>query len=346
MNVDFLDLKQLEQIDELCLQYGVRTRMLVEDCPALRLLHEKMGKIGLKETERSRRIALAFEIKLVFLHVHYEVAEVAGLENRHIVHESDRLRYRPLEDVKSFGVAIERARAGFALVTRVRALWDKLFLYIALTVAGEKVLNRMQNQKSMRKFFFREFSAGFDSVSEATINKVREDLENLERAFRTPELHGFGRIKGWIFDSPELRISGWPRTGGRHLPLTNALFSGFSPTQLAPTTPPPLDSGRVVSEYLRSKPAQALATGEPGPYVRKLKRLENRRNSPSAAPETPTGCFQAFSKSDLVYRPTHPSRPRSSWGHSCPRIFPSHAGVLDLSSDRSLASTQWCTPCP
>ncbi len=119
MNINYLDPDQLARFDELFLDYGVRMRILVEDCPALRLLFRNMSQLGLDPQQLERRLALAFEIKLVLLHVYYELAEVAGLENRHMVNEEDRRRYRPLESIESFGAAIRRARAAFALATRI-----------------------------------------------------------------------------------------------------------------------------------------------------------------------------------------------------------------------------------
>jgi|SRR5580704_2608902 hypothetical protein len=203
MSINYLDQDQLARFDELFLDYGVRMRILVEDCPALRLLYRNMSQLGLDSQQLERRLALAFEIKLVLLNVYYELAEVAGLENRHMVNEEDRRRYRPLESIESFSAAIRRARAAFALATRMRALWDKLFLYVTLTVGGERTLQRLQNQKSKRRFFFREFSNGFGPVSSALMSQAKADLERLEGNFRTPELHGFGSIRGWVFDTPD-----------------------------------------------------------------------------------------------------------------------------------------------
>ena len=126
MRFDFSNRAELEAFDNHCIQYGRRFRLLTQDCPALRLLHDRLTEAGIDGIEQSRRIALALEIKLAFLHTHYNLAELAGIENNYLVPDDCRATYRPLEDVQSFGVALRRARAAFALITRIRSLWDKI----------------------------------------------------------------------------------------------------------------------------------------------------------------------------------------------------------------------------
>jgi hypothetical protein len=202
MPFEFTDRAQLAAFDKHCIRYGRRVNMLTQDCPALRLLHDQLTATGIVGRELSRRIALALEIKLGFLHTHYELAELAGLENRYLVPAKRRARYRPLVDEGSFGVALRRSRAAFALITRIRSLWDKSFLYIALTYEGDATIRQLQNQRSKRKFFFRHFAAGFGPVTAAALTSASDALDSLERDFRTPELHGFGSIRSWVFDTP------------------------------------------------------------------------------------------------------------------------------------------------
>lgn len=176
--------------------------MLTQDCPALRLLHDRLTEANISGAELSRRIALAFEIKLGFLHTHYDLAVLAGIENKHLVQDDRRANYRPLDNVDSFGVALRRARAAFALITRIRSLWDKAFLYVALTQEGDETVRQLQNQRSKRKFFFSHFATGFGAVTSDVLSRAKDELDRLEQDFRTPELHGFGNIRGWVFDTP------------------------------------------------------------------------------------------------------------------------------------------------
>ena len=176
--------------------------MLTQDCPALRLLHDRLTEDGIGGPELSRRIALALEIKLGFLHTHYDLAELAGIENQHLVPDDRRTKYRPLDHVDSFGVALRRARAAFALITRIRSLWDKAFLYVALTQEGDTTVRQLQNQRSKRKFFFSHFASGFGAVTSDVLSRAKDELDHLEQDFRTPELHGFGNICQWVFDTP------------------------------------------------------------------------------------------------------------------------------------------------
>jgi len=202
MEFDFSNRTQLEVFDDHCIQYGRRYRMLTQDCPALRLLHDRLTEAGIGGSELSRRIALALEIKLGFVHTHYNLAELAGIENQHLVPDDRRAKYRPLDDIDSLGVALRRARAAFALITRIRSLWDKAFLYVALTQEGDATVRQLQNQRSKRKFFFSHFAAGFGAVTSDVLSRAKDELDRLEQDFRTPELHGFGNIRQWVFDTP------------------------------------------------------------------------------------------------------------------------------------------------
>jgi hypothetical protein len=109
---------------------------------------------------------------------------------------------RPLDDVVSFSIALKRSRAAFGLITRIRSLWDKSFLYVALTYEGDATVRQFQNQRSKRKFFFRHFAPGFGAVTAETLTLASDALDSLERDFRTPELHGFGKIRKWVFNTP------------------------------------------------------------------------------------------------------------------------------------------------
>src|SRR5687767_1000790 len=113
MSGDFLDRCKLEELDDLCIQYGAHVGIPVQDCPCLRLLFDDLESDGVSADEISRRIALAFEIKLGFLQATYELQELAGLENLHLVPEDRRRQYRPLERVDSFSIAMRRIRSAF-----------------------------------------------------------------------------------------------------------------------------------------------------------------------------------------------------------------------------------------
>jgi hypothetical protein len=203
MPFDFSDRKQLEDFDESCVCYGKRVGILTTDCPALRLLYDHLVTEEIADPELSRRIALALEMKLGFLHTYYDLTELAGLENKYLVPDDHRANYLPLENIDSFAVALRRSRAAFALITRIRSLWDKTFLYVALTTEGDSTVRRLQNQRSKRKFFFSHYANGFGAVTSDMITKAKQDLDKLESEFRTPELHGFGNIRRWVFDTPQ-----------------------------------------------------------------------------------------------------------------------------------------------
>lgn len=177
--------------------------ILTSDCPALRILYDHLVNIGITGPELSRRIALALEMKLGFLHTYYDLTELAGLENKYLVPDEHRINYLPLLNIDSFAIALRRSRAAFALITRIRSLWDKTFLYVALTTEGDAIVRRLQNQRSKRKFFFSHYANGFGAVTSDIITKARQDLDSLEQDFRTPELHGFGNIRSWVFDTPQ-----------------------------------------------------------------------------------------------------------------------------------------------
>jgi hypothetical protein len=211
---NYADRSQLEDFDELCIQYGRHVNVLTQDCPALRLLYDRLRETGIEGQEFTRRLALAFEIKVGFAHTHYDLTTVAGLENQHIVPRDRRESYRPLANVGSFTVALSRSRAAFAMITRIRSLWDKAFLYVAMTHDGDAAVRQLQAARSKRRYFFSRFGDGFGAVSAQMIVEAKDDLTTLESQFRTPELHGFGNIRTWVFDTP----ADWP------VPHTSALM--------------------------------------------------------------------------------------------------------------------------
>ena len=190
-----------ERFDDLCIEYGRRVGILVTDCPALRLLYDKLTS----EPQDIIRtlLPLAFDIKLASIHTFYDISTVAGIENRHLVPPEARARFRPLKDVDSFVIAFRRYRAAFGLTTRIRSIWDKIFIYIGIEAEGLDFLRQIQNAKSKRKFFLRRFGAGTGVLRSEDVEKIRDNLDRLESTFRTPELHGFGSIRTWAFATQE-----------------------------------------------------------------------------------------------------------------------------------------------
>ncbi|MCS6328572.1 MAG: hypothetical protein H8K06_16020 [Nitrospira sp.] len=202
MAFDFLDRTQLEAFDAQCIQYGKYHHLLVQDCPALRLLYDFGKTSGVSDVELSRRIALALEIKLGFIHTHYDLSGLAGMENKYLVPDIARMNYRPYENLQSFSIALRRSRSAFSLIARIRSVWDKTFLWVAMVTEGADLVRRLQGQRSKRRFFFTHFAAGFDDVTPEMVALASDALTKFEQDFRTPELHGFGNIRGWAFDSP------------------------------------------------------------------------------------------------------------------------------------------------
>lgn len=148
MNFSYTNRAMLEQFDASCIQYGKSVRILTVDCPALRLLYDALTAKSFSEQEVSRVIALAMEIKLSLLHTHYDLTTLAGIENENIVPELKKVAYMPLKDHVSFALALRRSRTAFALVTRIRSLWDKLFIYVVMTNESHDILHDLDNAKS------------------------------------------------------------------------------------------------------------------------------------------------------------------------------------------------------
>lgn len=202
MNFSYTNRVMLEQFDASCIQYGKSVRILTVDCPALRLLYDALAAKSFSEQEVSRRIALAMEIKLSLLHTYYDLATLAGIENENIVPELKRVAYIPLEDHVSFALALRRSRTAFALVTRIRSLWDKLFIYVVMTNESDDILHSLDNAKSKRRFFFKRYKCGVANLLPEEIHEANNDIKTLDEKYRTPELHGYGSIRGWVFDTP------------------------------------------------------------------------------------------------------------------------------------------------
>lgn len=196
----------LAKIDERAVHFGVDRTMPIPDVPALRLLLSKLLSEGRPEADVRRLTYLAFEIKIAHINTHYHVNELAGFENAYLVDAEARASYRPFEDDRSFSLALSRSRAAFAMILRVRALWDKLFIYCTLRFDGDRALHMLQSRRSKRKFFFSKYSAGIGPLPSDELLRARESIESLERSFRSPEVHGFGVIQRWAFKTPKT----WP----------------------------------------------------------------------------------------------------------------------------------------
>lgn len=222
--------EDLRAVDLVCLGYGVRNNFLVVDCPALRLLFDELVVEGIEEREKWRRIALAWEIKLGFVQTLWDLSTVAGIENKVWVprHKGELASIDPLRDVETFATACNRARSLFSLVIRLRAIWEKLFLYVGSINGGEAFLRIARGKGSPRRAFFRLFGQGVGNFSAEDVQAARDCLEKLESQYRTPELHGEGALRTWAFDP----ITDWPVPSTSELLhfwnlLQTALFKSF-----------------------------------------------------------------------------------------------------------------------
>jgi DNA phosphorothioation-dependent restriction protein DptG len=141
---------------------------------------------------------LTYDIKLATMQTFYDLQMVLGIQNK-LVAADIRERFSPLSDGESFATAFRQYRSAFGLIARVRSIWDKLFMYVGISVHGIDFLHETRNAKSKRRHFFRRFAAGIGSLSKEDVEKIRSSLDELENAFRTPELHGFGSLRQWAF---------------------------------------------------------------------------------------------------------------------------------------------------
>jgi len=196
---------KLVEFDRVCLAYGRKSGVLAADCPALRCLYDKLFAGNGSGADMWRRIALAYEIKLGVLQSTYDLTTLAGLENKHWVPKaSGGAPLGPFQNADVFGVVLGRARAAFGLITRIRALWDKWFLYM-----GEEYdpkVFAVDRKHSPRRAFFRHFNNGVGPFTSEDVNTYKEAIDEFEQRYRTPEMHGHGSIRLWAFDP----ISAWP----------------------------------------------------------------------------------------------------------------------------------------
>jgi len=71
------DVAALARFDSVALRWGKCRSVMIEDVPALRLLHQSL--LADHEPEARRRlVALAFDIKVAYLNTSYHVHELAG----------------------------------------------------------------------------------------------------------------------------------------------------------------------------------------------------------------------------------------------------------------------------
>lgn len=199
---------ELANFDRLCLSYGQRHKFMVCDLPALRLLLDELMKQDEDERHLWRLMALAYEIKIGLVQSHYDLAVIAGLENKYWVPAHTNIaRGDPLGDQSLFEVAFRRARSAFGLIMRIRALWDKSLHYIGLRYIPDDYNEELRSKKgSPRKAILNLAKDGIGPLTRAELDQIEKDIAALEESFRTPEAHGYGSIRTWAFDP----ISSWP----------------------------------------------------------------------------------------------------------------------------------------
>jgi hypothetical protein len=196
---------KLVEFDKVCLAFGRKSGVLACDSPALRCLYDKLSKGGVSDADMWRRIALAYEIKLGVLQSTYDLTTLAGLENKHWVPKAScRELLDPFSNVDMFGIFLKRARAAFGLISRIRALWDKWFLYMGETY--DLKMLAVDRKHSPRRAFFKHFNDGVGPFTSEDIDQYKKAIDELERRYRTPEMHGHGSIRLWAFNP----ISTWP----------------------------------------------------------------------------------------------------------------------------------------
>lgn len=181
---------KLVEFDKVCLAYGRKSGVLATDCPALRCLYDELAVGNGSGADMWRRIALAYEIKLGVLQSTYDLTMLAGLENKHWVPKaSGGVPLGPFENAEVFGVVLKRAHAAFGLITRIRALWEKWFLYI-----GEEYDSKIlaaYRRRSPRRAFFKHFKNGVGPFTSEDLNTYKEALDEFEQRYRTPEMQAW-----------------------------------------------------------------------------------------------------------------------------------------------------------
>jgi hypothetical protein len=199
--------EKLAAFDRTCMMAGRSASVLVQDLPALRLLYDRLTKEGLPPRKLWWQIALAYDIKIGFILSVYELQTIAGLENQYWVPRREPDKWiDPLSDPKALNICLSRSRAAFALIARVRAIWDKLFLLIGYQYDPERFLRIERSRRSRRTVFFNAFLGGIGPFTAGHLSRYKESIESLELGYRTPELHGHGAIRLWAFEP----VGPWP----------------------------------------------------------------------------------------------------------------------------------------
>jgi hypothetical protein len=205
---------KLCDFDRTCMTACRSASVVIQDLPALRLLFDRLILENFQPRELWRQMALAYDIKVGYIQSVYELQTIAGLENRDWVTRQEPDKWiNPLTNPKGLNISLARARAAFALVARIRAIWDKLFLFIAYKYDPECFRRMERSRRSHRKIFFNVFSKGIGPFTEDNLYKYKESIESLESSYRTPELHGFGAIRLWAFEP----VGSWPVKGSVEL---------------------------------------------------------------------------------------------------------------------------------
>ena len=199
--------EKLAAFDRTCMIASRSASVVVQDLPALRLLYNRLTREKLQPRELWGQIALAYDIKIGFIQSVYELQTIAGLENRDWVPRQEPDKWiNPLTDPKALNISLARARAAFALVARIRAIWDKFFLFIAYRYDPKCFRRIERSRRSRRTAFFNAFSKGIGPFTADHLHRYKESIESLESSYRTPELHGYGAIRLWAFEP----VGSWP----------------------------------------------------------------------------------------------------------------------------------------
>lgn len=90
-------------------------------------------------------------------------------------------------------------------IFRYRSVWEKIFGLYFLIYEYSKY-DKFASSKSKRRFFLRNFSK-MEVVHDHIVEYMEEKLTDFDDKYRTPEVHGTGRIRKWTFQEVENTFS-------------------------------------------------------------------------------------------------------------------------------------------
>lgn len=164
--------------------------------PSFCLLDAYDGLQGHEEFERLFTLACDMKSNAVLANI--DLITAVKFINQYSRIEMPNNR-RILDSSDHFEIGVSLLRFNGAFIVRYRALWDKIFSFLILYGCPQRYKPFINAKGSRKKPFLSIARSESLLISADECQRICSLLERFEGEYRTPEVHGAGRLRTWVF---------------------------------------------------------------------------------------------------------------------------------------------------